>query len=201
MGAAISLDLALHPARYGVPAPRALVLMAPGDAPAVATGAAGRPIIGNLRLLPRTLPVAVMAGEQDTQIGLPTARAVYARLCRILPDRRVLLVLPGDSHDGVTVHAGHGSPGAPDERYDFALTDEDFPVVLRGEASFPVSVSLNQLDFYGYWKVIDAMADGLADGALPSVVFGRGDKARLDLGFWPDGTKFKPMRVENPCGT
>ncbi len=199
MGAAISLDLALHPARYGLPAPRALVLMAPGDAPAVATGPAGRPIIGHLALLPRTLPVAVMAGAQDTQIGLPTARAVFARLCQIYPDRRVLMVLPGDSHDGVTVHAGHGSPGAPDSRYDFPLTDENFPVLLQGQPSFPVSVSLNQLDFYGYWKVIDALADSVATGGLPSVVFGHGDPAQLDLGTWPDGTPFKPIRLDNPC--
>jgi hypothetical protein len=140
-----------------------------------------------------------MAGEQDTQIGLPTARAVFARLCQIYPDRRVLMVLPGDSHDGVTVHAGHGSPGAPDPRYDFPLTDENFPVLLQGQPSFPVSLSLNQLDFYGYWKVIDALAGSLATGALPAAVFGHGDPAELYLGTWPDGTPFKPIRLENPC--
>jgi dienelactone hydrolase len=200
MGAAISLDLAIAPNRYGLPPPRALVLLAPGDAPAVATGAAGRPIIGNLSRLPRTLPVAIMAGAQDTQIGLPTGRALAARLCHvILPDRLALLVLPGDSHDGVTVHAGHGSPGAPDPRYDFALTDQDFPKLLPGESGFPPSPSLNQLDFYGYWKVTDALADSLPTDALPPVVFGHGTAAQLDLGTWPDGTPFKPMRLETPC--
>lgn len=199
MGAAISLDLAIDPARYGLPAPRALALMAPGDAPAVATGAAGRPIIGNLSRLRRTLPVAILTGEEDTQIGLPTARAVFARLCHILPDRRVLLVLPGDSHDGVTVHAGHGSPGAPDPRYDFPLTDENFPLRLPGQPNFPVSVSLNQLDYYGYWKVIDALADSLPTHTLPQVLFGHNDPAQLYLGTWPDGTAYEPMHAENPC--
>jgi acetyl esterase/lipase len=198
MGAAISLDLALAPARYGLPVPRALVLLAPGDAPAVATGAAGRPIIGNLARLPRTLPIAMMAGAEDTQIGLPTARALDARLCGILPDRRVLLVLPGDSHDGATVHAGHGSPGAPDPRYDFPLTDEDFPRSIPGEQNFAASPSLNQLDFYGFWKITDAMIAALPYG-LPRVVFGHGNPAQLYLGAWPDGTAFTPMHVENFC--
>jgi acetyl esterase/lipase len=198
MGAAISLDLALSPADFGLPAPRALVLLAPGDAPAVATGAAGRPIIGNLSRLPRTLPIAMMAGAEDIQIGLPTARGLAARLCGILPDRRVLFVLPGDSHDGVTVHAGHGSPGAPDPRYDFALTDEDFPKILQGQQAFAASPSLNQLDFYGYWKITDAVVAALPYG-LPRVVFGHGDPAQLYLGSWPDGTPFAPMHVETVC--
>jgi acetyl esterase/lipase len=199
MGAAISLDLAIDPARYGLPAPRALDLMAPGDAPAVATGPAGRPIIGDISRLPRTLPVAVLAGEEDTQIGLPTARAVFGRICHILPDRRVLLILPGDFHNGVTVHAGHGSPGAPDPRYDFPLTDENFPLLLPGQPNFPPSVSLNQLDFYGYWKIIDALADSLPTNTLPPIVFGHNNAAQLYLGTWPDGTPFKPMHQENPC--
>jgi acetyl esterase/lipase len=199
MGAAISLDLALAPARYGLPAPRAMVLLAPGDAPAVATGPEGASIIGDLRRLPKTLPVAVMTGAQDTQIGLPTARAIFPRLCGILPDRRVLMILPGDSHGGATVHAQHGAPGAPDPRYDFALSDQNFPVLLQGQPGFAVSPSLNQLDFYGFWKVTDALVASLPAGPLPGVVFGHGDPAQLYLGVWPDGAPYKPLRLENPC--
>jgi dienelactone hydrolase len=200
MGAAISLDLALGPRRYGLPAPDALLLLAPGDAPAVATGPAGRSIIGPVERLPKRLPIAIMTGEQDTQIGLPTGRALMARLCHAVPGRRVLMVLPGDSHDGVTVHAQHGSPGAPDPRYDFPLTDENFPMLLTGQAEYAPSPSLNQLDFYGYWKVADALLDGLATGRLPALVFGDGTKAQLYLGTWPDATPFKPMHLENFCG-
>jgi len=200
MGAAISLDLALGPNRYGLPAPDALLLLAPGDAPAVATGPAGRSIIGDVTRLPKTLPIAIMTGAEDTQIGLPTARALMPRLCHAAPGRRVLMVLPGDSHDGLTVHAQHGSPGAPDPRYDFALTDENFPVTLPGQPGFAPSPSLNQLDFYGYWKVADALLASFGTGALPALVFGHGTKPQLYLGTWPDGTPFAPMRLEHPCG-
>jgi dienelactone hydrolase len=199
MGAAISLDLALAPARYGVPAPDALLLLAPGDAPAVATGPAGRSIIGDVTRLPKTLPIAMMTGAEDTQIGLPTARALMPKLCRAGPGRRVLLVLPGDSHGGETVHARHGAPGAPDPRYDFALSDENFPLLLQGLPEYPESPSLNQLDFYGFWKIIDAMLDSFAAGQPSPLVFGGGTPAQLYLGIWPDGTTFKPMRLENPC--
>ncbi len=199
MGAAISLDLALEPDRYGLPPPDALLLLAPGDAPAVATGPAGRSIIRNVRLLPRTLPIAMMTGAEDTQIGLPTARALMAKLCRAAPGRRVLMVLPGDSHDGVTVHARHGAPGAPDPRYDFPLTDENFPVLLPGQPQYAVSPSLNQLDFYGFWKVADALLDSFVTGQPPSDVFGNGTPAQLYLGTWPEGTPFKQIQLENSC--
>ncbi len=200
MGAAISLDLALGPNRFGLPAPDALLLLAPGDAPAVATGPAGRSIIGPVELLPKTLPIAIMTGAEDTQIGLPTARALMARVCHAAPGRRVLMVLPGDSHNGVTVHARHGAPGAPDPRYDFPLTDENFPVTLPGQPAYAASPSLNQLDFYGFWKVADSLLDGFASFQPPGIVFGNGTPAQLYLGAWPDGTPFMPMHLENPCG-
>ncbi len=199
MGAAISLNLALDPRRYHLPKPRALVLVAPGDAYHVAHGADGRSIIGPVEKLPADLPVAILAGSADTSIGLPTARLLGARLCHIRPDRRVLMILSSDEHDGKKVHAGHGSPGAPDSRYDFALERRDIPTQIPGRDGFEPSASLNQLDFYGYWKVVDAMVDGLASGKLPDVVFGHGTPAQLYLGGWPDGSAYPPIRLEHPC--
>ena len=57
MGAAISLNLALDPAGRGLPAPRALMLVAPGDAYHVVHGDEGRSIIGPVEQLPADLPV------------------------------------------------------------------------------------------------------------------------------------------------
>jgi dienelactone hydrolase len=199
MGAAISLNLALDPASHGLPAPRALVLEAPGDAYHVAHGDDARSIIGEVEKLPADLPVAILTGSADTSIGLPTARKLAARLCQIRADRRVLMVLPSDQHAGKNVHAAHGSPGAPDTRYDFALKRNDIPTRIPGRDGFEASGSLNQLDFYGYWKVIDAMVDSLPDGGLPDAVFGNGTPAQRYLGMWPDGTPYTPATVENPC--
>jgi len=199
MGAAISLNLALDPARFQLPAPRALVLEAPGDAYHVAHGDDARSIIGEVEKLPADLPVAILTGSADTSIGLPTARKLAARLCQIRADRRVLMVLPSDEHAGKTVHAVHGSPGAPDSRYDFALRRNDIPTQIPGRDGFEPSGSLNQLDFYGYWKVIDAMVDSLPERNLPDAVFGHGTPAQLYLGTWQDGSPYKPASVETPC--
>jgi acetyl esterase/lipase len=199
MGAAISIDLAIHPEKYGLPAPRAMMLAAPGDAYHVVRGTQAKSIIGPVKDLPATLPVAVLAGEKDTEIGLPTARTLFGQMCHVQPDRRVLMILPSDEHAGSRVNAVHGSPGAPDSRYDFKLRRRYFPSRLPGRKGFQKSGSLNQLDFYGYWKVLDTLIDDAAARRLPSVVFGEGTPEQLSLGAWPDGTPLKKIRLENPC--
>jgi dienelactone hydrolase len=199
MGAAISINIAIHPEKYGLPAPRALMLVAPGDAHHIATGPQAKSIIGPVKDLPATLPVVVLTGEKDSEIGLPTARMLFGQMCHIQPDRRVLMILPSDEHDGHRVNAGHGSPGAPDSRYNFTLKRQDFPSRIQGRKGFEKSGSLNQLDFHGYWKVLDTLVDDAATRRFPSVVFGSGTPEQLSLGAWPDGTPFKNIRLENPC--
>ena len=198
MGAAIALGLALDPQRYNLPPPDALVLTGPGDAHHVAHGELGRSIVGPLQLLPPTLPIAIVTGEADP-IGLPTARRLMARLCQIPRERRVMMVLPSDERSGRKVMAGHGSPGAPDSRYDFPLTSNDLSATLQGRPAYEASGSLNQLDFHGYWKVLDGVLDSLRTGELQPVVFGDGTPEQLSLGSWPDGTPYRPLRLEDPC--
>ncbi len=213
MGAAISLRLAAS-AQAVLPKPQALVLAAPGDAYHVAKGEAAKSIWPDVKQLPKTLPIAIVTGEDDKAIGLPSGRKLAAELCKVtLPDRRVLLVLPSDEHGGTKVNAGHGSPGAPDSRYDFDLHTpaSAIPNHIAGRKGFEASASLTQLDFFGYWRVLDAVIDSLAAAPStsaayvpPKVVFGEpGPRGfvpvRLDLGTWPDGAPYKAGFSENVC--
>jgi hypothetical protein len=206
MGVAISLKLAAAAKAERLPMPQALVLAAPGDAYHVARGADAKSIWPEMSALPKTLPIAIVTGEDDKAIGLPTGRKLAAMLCGLgEQDRHMLLVLPSDEHAGKNVNAGHASPGAPDSRYDFELKTSvnEIPRMLPGRAGFEASGSLNQLDFYGYWKVLDAVIDSLAEVAStsakwvpPAEVFGA---KKWDLGTWTDGTPYKAAHVENPC--
>jgi hypothetical protein len=111
-------------------------------------------------------------------------------------------VLPSDVHDGKKVNAGHASPGAPDSRYDFELKTpaDEVPKLIAGRIGFEESASLNQLDFYGYWRVLDAVIDAVGSRpvVVPESVFRNGD-AQTYLGVWADGTPYKRTHVENPC--
>jgi len=191
-----------------------MVFAAPGDAYHVARGEAARsiwPTHAEMKdSFPKTLPVEIVTGEDDKAIGLPTGRKLAAELCDVIsPDRRVLLVLPSDEHGGKKVNAGHASPGSPDSRYDFELKvpAAEIPELIAGRAGFEESASLNQLDFYGYWRVLDALIDAVGSRplAVPESVFGgyKNEKGFVSrdwyLGTWPDGTTYKAGHTEDAC--
>jgi len=210
MGAAISLKLAATIASTLLPTPQALVLVAPGDSYHIAKGDEAKSIWPVLQDLPPTLPIAIVAGEDDKAIGLPTGRKLAGLICATKADRRVLLVMPGDEHEGKKVGAGHGSPGAPDSRYDIDLATPlaKVPTHMEDRKGFEESASLNQLDFFGYWKVLDAVIDSLvaapstsARYVPPAIVFRSGTPGQLYLGTWPDGTPYRQAHVEDPCVT
>ena len=209
MGAAIALNLAVQADTERLPAAQALVLVAPGDAIHVAQGEKARSIWPNLKQLPATLPIAIVTGQDDFAIGLPSARKLAAGLCNvIMPDRRVLLILPADEHAGSKVSSGHGAVGSPDSRYDMEPTTPraKLPKIIAGRMGYEPSVSLNQLDFFGFWRVLDAVIDSLAAAPStssryvpPAEVFVTGTPAQTYLGTWADGTVYKPALVEDPC--
>lgn len=195
MGAAISLNLALTPDFYGLPAPKALMLVAPGNAEHVVKGDAAVSIYGRVESLRADLPTILVTGAADTSIGVPTARMLAGRLCHL--QQRSLLLLPSDTDGGAKVQAGHGSPGAPDARYDFDA-NSPVPAQLPPRQGFEASVSLNQLDFHGYWRLATRLMDYVAGGDLPTELFAN-TAANRYLGRWPSGKAYAPARIESYC--
>ncbi|MGL4667356.1 MAG: hypothetical protein ACRCWR_05445 [Saezia sp.] len=195
IGSAISVNLALAPEEYGLPPADAVIMIAPGDAFHLDLGQTYESIYRSLKDLPPTLPIVIMTGEED-DIGLPTARSLYAGLTQ--SPQKILYILPPSRQGSRKVAAGHGSPGAPDSRYNFSAEQQQFPTRLKGLPTYEKSASLNQLDFFGYWKIIDGLLDGLKkDGAFSDIVFGSGSAQQLSLGVWEDGTPLTPMKIEN----
>ncbi|MET3131528.1 dienelactone hydrolase [Oxalobacteraceae bacterium GrIS 1.11] len=196
MGAAISLNLALAPAL--LPAPRALLLMAPGDAYHVAHGADGKSIYGDVESLPASLPTVLVSGLADTSIGVPTARKLAARLCHL--QHRNLILFPSDTDGERTIVAGHGSPGAPDQRYNFPYPRTPLAdgAHIAPRSDFEPSGSLNLLDFYGYWRLATRLLDYVDGQALPADIFGASE-ANGYLGKWPSGKEYAKAQIENPC--
>jgi len=201
MGATISLNLAIDPAHYGLPTPRALMLISPGDAHHVARGPQAASIIGHVETLPATLPTVVVSGFADTSIGVPTARAIATRMCHLSEKNRLLIFFPSDSNGSTHTQAGHGSPGAPDSRYDFPDSRVRVATSIPWKEDFEPSGSLNLLDYYGYWRIATTLADFVASGSPLADLFDRQAPANHFLGFWPDGTAYTAPVLEDPCLT
>lgn len=199
MGATISLNLALLPSHGGLPAPKALMVVSPGDSHHIARGERAASIIGSVEKLDPALPTLLVSGASDTAIGAPTARAIATRLCHMPASHRNLILFPSDTDGTRKVLAGHGSPGAPDARYDFPDSRAPVPALIKARPDFEQSASLNQLDYHGYWRLTLAMLDYVAGGPFPTQAFSRTDPANRDLGSWPDGKPFAQAIIEDPC--
>lgn len=199
MGASIALNIALEPASYGLPAPRALLMLAPGDARHVAKGERAASIIAPPERLPAGLPVFIASGASDHGIGVPTARSIAARLCHLPASQRMLLILPSDEDDERRILAGHGSVGSPDSRYDFPDTRKPVPSRIAGNDSFEASASLNLLDFYGYWRISMGLLEYADAGPYPENLFRPDSAENRFLGYWPSGKAYAEARSEQPC--
>lgn len=198
IGAAIAINTAIDAQKYALPAADAMILLAPGDIQHLDQGVEQPSFYERINKLPQSLPIVLMTGNNDT-VGLPTGRMLAKRLCHIPRQHRIFYVLPSSSQGFRKINAGHGSPGAPDSRYNFTLQQQNFPHILPGKSQYEASASLNQLDFYGYWKMIDGLLEGLKAASFPSYVFGNGTPDQLSLGYWEDGSPLQPMRIENYC--
>ena len=199
MGASISTNFATRHAELGIPAPRAVVLVAPGDAYHVVHGSEPASIVARLESFPPTLPVFLVSGAADTSIGVPTARAWAARLCHLPRSHRALLLLPSHSDGGQQISSAHGSPGAPDSRFDFPDSTATVTKRIAGRDGFESSGSLNVLDFYGYWRITMAIFDYVAGGAYPTALFTPQSPDNRFLGVWPSGKPYAAAIEEEVC--
>ena len=199
IGASLSMRFALQSPALGLPKPTAMVLVGPGEPHHVVRGAAASPITGDIESLSPTIPTFIITGNADNSIGVPTARAWSQRLCHLPSTHRKLLLLPSDGENGQRIAAGHGSPGAPDSRFDFPDATQAVPPRIKANRGFEESPSLNQLDFYGYWRVSIAMLDYVAGSTYPLELFLPQTLENKFLGFLPSGRPYAAAMEEDLC--
>ncbi len=199
MGASLSMRFATQNQVHALPAPRAMVLVAPGEPHHVVRGAASSPIAGEIESLPKDIPTFIITGNADNSIGVPTARAWSQRLCHLPSTHRKLLLLPSDGENGRRISAGHGSPGAPDSRFDFPDSTQAVTTRIAAINGFEESPSLNQLDFYGYWRVSMAMLDYVAGSTYPFELFLPNTLENKFLGLLPSGRPYAAAMEEDHC--
>ena len=176
-----------------------MLLANPGNARHVVKGSAARSILGDLSTTPSDTKVVLVAGDEDKLVTDKTALEILGGLCHIPRNQRDLLIFHSDHNEAWAVTAGHGAPGAPDPRYDFG--DDGAKVVGSiGPGEWPAkSKSMNNLDIYGYWKLLDSLVDATIHGSSPDAALGGGRRQRF-MGLWPDGKPLKEATVaDDPC--
>ncbi len=191
LGGTIAMNLAGRFERAGLPEPRAVLSVAPGDS--TSSGLFGKRLPSLLepetyQRIPRETLVVIMAGDEDGVVGDEIARKLFRAIPRIPESNKAYVTVSSDRHGKPSLTADHFAPLAPG-------ADADSPGrgVLR-ERLFrrrgARKGELNALDYYVYWAVFDA----LTDAAFTEGKIRRRDwrPERVVRGAWSDG---RPLRL------
>jgi hypothetical protein len=158
-GAVLGANWAAAAPQLGLPQPQALLLMSPEGRWSAAGRAEGGLAKADWRKIPGS--TALLLTTAASSDSLQVARELWAASAQIPASRRNWVVYHSDAH---------GVPAL--------VADSLSPTSLPRE---------DNLDYYGYWKLGDAMLDDVwSDGLNHDAAFGGGPRQRF-LGVWSDG--------------
>lgn len=207
LGGVIAANLAARAGADGsVPVPSALMVVQPGDPPLTRLGGALRQpsIMEDYGLIPRQTLMLVVVGDQDETVGEETARILFRRAGVASPNKNYV-VLRSDRHGSPHLVADHVAPAALRPS-----TGSTAPAVtplwvqgmalrlyelLTGQPDIEARVhEPDALDFYGFWKLLDALTDAAWYYRHREVALGDTPQQRY-MGVWSDGVPVREMEV------
>jgi pimeloyl-ACP methyl ester carboxylesterase len=173
------------------------------------------------KIPPGTLLLTV-AGDRDTIAGDRDAKRIYYESKQIGARDKDFVTLVSDNRGSPALIANHLAPIALDQSYHDSEEPSPGEVSLRklvkektpqrqkaptGSAAdeetsplihFPTSgeqpSQIDALDYYGLWKLFDALRDAAFYGRNRRVALGNTLQQRF-MGFWSDGVPVKQLRV------
>lgn len=178
-GAVTAANLGVHWEKYRIPKPASMLLCTAGSGPF--KGARLHDYSG----LPADMPLALLVEEDDYVVGSEFSELVF-RTAVNTPERELLL--HRKSNDGKRqVSASHGEP--------YCL-DLDFDTGIRNFTALRVlNISkLDEIDFYGYWKLADGLMDYTRLGINRAYALGNTPQQQY-LGRWENGHLIRPLLV------
>jgi pimeloyl-ACP methyl ester carboxylesterase len=171
LGGIIAANLAAAGGSGGVPRARALMVVHPGDADNSFKRVPS--IAGDLGAIPADVLLAVMVGADDAVVGRGAADRLWRATAQIPAANKAFYVVHPDAHGAPAIGSGHFAP-------------------LAGGRSQP-----DALDWYGYWRHLDALCSAAFTGADRAIALGAGAEA-VDLGRWSDGQPIVPLEPAAP---
>lgn len=151
LGGVISANIAAQSAQEGLPEPKALMVVQPGDSNISPLASRIPSIRGNYGTMPKDIFLLVVVGDADRVVGSETAKKIFQSASSVPAKNKEFLTFRSTS----SLSADHFSPlSASGEKQ----TQEDsgrFRRRLGGSSRGKTDA----LDFHGYWKLFDALTD------------------------------------------
>ena len=200
-GGLIASGLAASWQRLGIPEPSALMAVEPGKS----SGPRWRQVpLEPLSGIPAGTLLLAVCGDEDERVGCDDARRIYTESTHVAARDKDLLLLRSDRHGSPPLLANHAAPTAP--RFDPRYPPSDSSSWLlnrvqervrqrmhQGQAPTHNALATDGMDWFGTWKLFDALCDAAFQGQDRDYALG-GTLAQLSMGRWNDGTPVRPMQ-------
>jgi hypothetical protein len=189
LGGWLAATCAACASSWHLPVPAALMLTQPGWGPRFAVEIDDLGAVG-----PHTLAV-VLVGEDDLHVPEDQPRMLFDALSQVPLGSRNLILLRSDQHGTPPLIADHSAPLS--ERLDVGPRRRPGATWLREyamRASGIRRVAADAHDFYGHWKLLDALIAAAFTGRDRDAALGNTARQRY-MGTWSDGTPVKELVV------
>jgi acetyl esterase/lipase len=184
-GGVLSAQIAAAAAGNGLPVFRAVMPVEPGDGSQDGRKRVSVPHT-DLSPMPAPTKLLVVVGADDHRAYESLGLSFYADTVHVAPANKNVIELESDAHGSPALIANHSAPGGQVDarrRRRHALI-----------ADFQNASVVDALDWYGTWKLFDALSDCAFYGRECATALG-GGPAQTYMGAWSDGVPVKPMRV------
>lgn len=184
-GGNLSAQMAAVAAENGLPVPKAVIAVLPGEVKAM-------PNQPSLAKIPATTLLVVAVGEDDLLVGDLRARQIFNEASAIPPARKKYILYRTDLHGTPRLIADHLAPTG------FAQALDTGHGVLAGLQTNQAEV--NALDRAGFWRVADITMEAAFLGLTLDQATARGELFR-HLGYWSDGREVTSPLVTDDLAT
>lgn len=188
-GGSITVNDAAAAEREGLPKPKAIMVVQPGNAASGYMHMA----IEDLSRIPAGTLALVVAGEDDTIVGTETARMYFREMTSIAPEDKDYILVRSDPRGNPDLKASHFDPCAP-----LDVGTGSKVMNLMGGLIDGRRMRVDAHDWRGYWKWMDALCDAAFRGERREFALGNTPEQR-DMGRWSDGTPVRePLVTDEP---
>lgn len=181
-GGTIAANLSVNYDTLGIPQPKGVLLCAPGTGPFKG----GR--LKEYSAMPEDTKLLIMVSSNDYVVGDELGRLIFDTAINT-PERN-FIIQESDNHGTPAISSGHNEPYCLDMAYDTGLRN------LTCKRALGVARE-NAVDYYGYWKLFDALAAYTRTGECKEYAFGNTPEQTY-LGTWSDGQAVRPLTVLLP---
>src|ERR1041384_5270004 len=195
MGGLLAANLAARAAESKLPRVRAGMSVEPGI-----TESPINFVLADLKKLPADTLLLALAGDQDSLVRDTDAKRIYYESRRIPAANKDFITLVSDSHGTPALVASHRAPTAFDKSYDSGEGVGGTPANRVGDTPQTgrrdrlETMMVNALDFYGTWKLFDALCDAAFYNKNREYALGNTTQQRF-MGRWSDGVAVKELVV------